>query len=364
MEGTSEEVPLLKKILGKERDVFKYLLKRLMLLPVILIFLSMLIFSLVMFLSPYERLAVFIPNADAVDSSIPFDELVEKYGLDKPFYEQYFDWLGKVLQGNLGWSPSARMPVGEALLRYFPATVELMLVGILLVFPGSIFLGTMSARRHNKLFDQISRVGTTIGVSLPEFIFGLLLMVFFYGVLGVLPPGRLSGWAEDIVYLGDFRRFTGFMLVDSLLNGNPGIFWDALKHLILPATAYSIGLLSVMQRVVRSSLLETLKKDYVTTARAKGLAESVVVNRHARRNSLLPVVTVSGGMIARMLGGTAIVETVFNYRGMGKFIVTAAQGLDFSAILGASLLIGIIIVLTNLVVDILYTILDPTVVLE
>jgi ABC-type dipeptide/oligopeptide/nickel transport system permease component len=344
--------------------VLKYLLKRLLLLPVILLFLSMLIFSLVMFLSPYERLAVFIPNSEAIDASVPMDELVAKYGLDKPFYVQYADWLGEVLQGNLGWSPSARMPVGKALRLYFPATVELMLVGMLMVFPGSIFLGTMSARRHNKLFDQVSRVATTIGVSLPEFIFGLLLLVLFYGLLGILPPGQLSGWAEDIVYLGGFKRYTGFMLLDSLLNGNLAIFWDALKHMILPAAAYSIGLLSVMQRVVRSSLLETLKKDYVTTARAKGLLESVVVKKHARRNSLLPVITVSGGMIARMLGGAAIVETVFNYRGMGMFIVTAAQGLDFSGILGASLLIGIIIVVTNLIVDVLYTILDPTVVLE
>jgi ABC-type dipeptide/oligopeptide/nickel transport system permease component len=344
--------------------VIKYLLKRLLMLPLILLFLSMLIFSLVMFLSPYERLAVFIPNADAVGSSIPFDELVTKYGLDKPFYVQYWDWLQRVAQGNLGWSPSARMPVADALKQYFPATVELMLVGGLIVFIGGIFLGTKSAAGHNKIFDQISRVGTTIGVSLPEFIFGLLLLVFFYGILGILPPGQMSSWAEDVVYLGSFRHFTGFLLLDSILNGELYIFWDVLKHLLLPAVAYSIGLLSVMQRIVRSSLLETLKKDFVTTARAKGLPESVVIKKHARRNSLLPVVTVSGSMVAKMLGGAAIVETVFNYRGMGMFIVIAAQGLDFPAILGSSLLIGVIIIITNLVVDILYTILDPTVTLE
>lgn len=344
--------------------MIKYLIKRLLLLPVILLILSMLIFSLVMFLSPYERLAVFIPNADSVGSSIPFDELVVKYGLDKPFYVQYGEWLNRVLHGNLGWSPSARMPVADALKQYFPATFELMLVGGLIVFAGGIFLGTKSATNHNKFFDQASRVGTTIGVSLPEFIFGLLLLVLFYGILGILPPGRMSAWAEDIVYLGNFRHYTGFLLLDSLLNGKLNIFWDVLKHLILPATAYSIGLLSVMQRIVRSSLLETLKKDFVTTARAKGLSESIVIRKHARRNSLLPVVTLSGSMIAKMLGGAAIVETVFNYRGMGMFIIVAAQGLDFPAILGSSLLIGVIIIVTNLIVDILYTILDPTVVLE
>jgi len=341
-----------------------YVLKRLLLLPVILFVLSALIFSLVMFLNPYERLAVFIPNADAVGSSIPFEELIARYGLDKPFYVQYYEWLGRIVHGNLGWSPSARMPVAEAIARYFPATVELMSLGAVVVFVGGILLGTYSATHHNRLFDQAARVGTSIGVSLPEFIFGLALLVIFYAWLGWFPPGRLSSWAENVVYLSGFHRYTGMNLVDSLLNGRLDVFIDALRHLILPAIAYSIGMLSTMLRLMRSSLLETLQKDYVTTARAKGLAEKVVINKHARRNALLPVVTFAGSIVAKMLGGAVIVETVFNYRGMGMFVVTAAQGLDFSAILGFSLLIGVIIVLTNLIIDVMYTILDPTVVLR
>lgn len=342
----------------------RYVLKRLMLLPVILLILSALIFSLVMFLNPYERLAVFIPNADAVGSSIPFDELVARYGLDKPFYVQYYEWLGRIAHGNLGWSPSARMPVAEAIARYFPATVELMLLGAVIIFFGGIFLGTYSATHHNQISDQVARVGTIVGVSLPEFVFGLVLLVVFYAWLGWFPPGRLSSWAEDVVYLSGFRRYTGMNLLDAILNGRFDVFIDALRHLILPAIAYSIGMLSTMLRMMRSSLLETLRKDYVTTARAKGLLEKVVIKKHARRNALLPVVTLTGSIVAKMLGGAVIVETVFNYRGMGMFIVTAAQGLDFSAILGFSLLIGLIIIVTNLVVDILYTFLDPTVVLE
>ena len=341
-----------------------YILKRLLMLPVILFILSALIFSLVMFLNPYERLAVFIPNADAVGSSVPFDELVARYGLDKPFYVQYYEWLRRVIHGNLGWSPSARMPVAEAIARYFPATVELMSLGAIIVFAGGIFLGTYSATHHNQFFDQAARVGTSVGVSLPEFIFGLALLVIFYAWLGWFPPGRLSSWAENVVYLSGFHRYTGMNLVDSILNGRFDVFLDALRHLILPAIAYSIGMLSTMLRLMRSSLLETLQKDYVTTARAKGLTENVVIKKHARRNALLPVVTFAGAIVAKMLGGAVIVETVFNYRGMGMFVVTAAQGLDFSAILGFSLLIGVIIVLTNLIIDIMYTLLDPTVVLR
>jgi peptide/nickel transport system permease protein len=341
-----------------------YILKRLLLLPVIIFFLSALIFSLVMFLSPYERLAVFIPNADAVSTSIPYEELVKTYGLDKPFYVQYFDWLKKVMHGNLGWSPSARMPVIDAIKSYFPATVELMFLGGLIVFIGGIWLGTFAATHHNQPSDQAARVATIFGVSLPEFIFGLMLLVIFYAWLGWFPPGRLSTWAEDAIELASFQSYTGMMLVDSLLNGRVDIFLDSLRHLILPAVAYSFGLLSQMLRMMRSSLLETLGKDYVTTARAKGLAEKVVIKKHARRNALLPVVTLGGTLVAKMLGGAVIIETVFNYRGMGMFIVTAAQGLDFSAILGASLLIGLIIIVTNLVIDILYTVLDPRVTLE
>ena len=341
----------------------RYVLQRLLILPVIMFVLSGLIFSLVMFLPPADRLAVFIPNADAANANIPFAELISRYGLDKPFYVQYYNWLTDVVHGNLGWSPSARMPVEEAIARYFPATVELMLLGALIVFIGGIFLGTYSAVHHNQLFDQAARVATIIGVSLPEFVFGLALLVIFYAWLGWFPPGRLSSWAENVVYLSGFHRYTGMNLIDSLLNGRLDVFVDALRHLILPATAYSIGMLSTMLRMMRSSLLETLRKDYVTTARAKGLPERVVIKKHARRNALLPVVTLAGSIVAKMLGGAVIVETVFDYRGMGMFIVTAARGLDFSAILGVSLLIGIIIVLTNLIIDILYTVLDPTVTL-
>ncbi len=342
----------------------RYVLKRLLLLPVLLLVLSMLVFSLMFFLSPYERLAVFIPNADSVGGNIPFDDLVRRYGLDRPPHVQYWNWLTNVVRGNLGWSPSARMPVGEALARFFPATVELMVLGAAIVFLGGVSLGTLAATRHNRLADQVARVGTILGVSLPEFIFGLALLVIFYAWLGWFPPGRLSSWAEDVVFLSGFRRYTGLNTLDGLLNGRPDVAVDALRHLVLPALAYSIGLLSALLRMTRSSLLETLHKEYVMTARAKGLTERIVITRHARRNALLPVVTLAGSIVARMLGGAVIVETVFNYRGMGMFIVTAAQGLDFPAILGASLLIGVVIIIVNLAIDLLYMVLDPTVQLE
>lgn len=341
-----------------------YILKRVAFLPITLVLLSVLIFSLVMLLSPYERLAVFIPDPESASANVSFEELIVRYGLDQPFHVQYWTWFKGMLKGNLGWSPSARMPVSEALVRNIPATVELMFVGVLIVFLGGISLGTYAAVHHNRLPDQIARVATIIGVSLPEFIFGLFLLVVFYSVLGWFPPGRLSSWAEDIVYLSNLKRFTGMNTLDGLLNGRMDITLDALRHIILPAFAYSLGLLSTILRLMRSSLLETLSKEYVMTARAKGLQERLVITKHARRNALLPIVTVAGSFVARMLGGAVIIETVFNYNGMGTFIVNAAQGLDFPAILGFSLVIGFVIIMTNLVIDILYVFLDPTITLE
>jgi len=341
-----------------------YILKRLLLIPILLLILSALIFSLVMFLNPYERLSVFIPNPEAAIAGIPFEELITRYGLDKPFYVQYYNWLKELFHGNLGWSASARMSVFKAISRYFPATVELMLLSALITFAGGIFLGTYAATHHNRLADQAARVATSIGVSLPEFVFGLAMLVIFYAWLGWFPPGRLSYWANEIVYLSEFKRYTGMNVIDSVLNGRIDICADALRHLILPALSYSIGLLSVVLRLMRSSLLETLGKDYVTTARAKGLLEKVVIHKHARRNALLPVITVAGSIVARMLGGAVVVEVVFNYPGMGRFIVVSAQGLDFPAILGAALLIGTLIIIVNLIIDFLYTVLNPTVTLR
>ena len=333
-------------------------------MPIFLLVLTMTAFALSMVLSPYERLAVFLPTEDQWTEEISLDDLVARYGLDKPFLEQYWEWLQGVLHGNLGWSASARMPVAEALARYVPASVELTLFAHILVFVGAISVGTYVATKHNQLPDQVIRVVGSMGVAIPGFVVALFLLVIFYGWLDVLPPGRLSTWAQDIVSAAEFHRYTRMNVLDGVLNGRFDVALDALKHLILPSIAMSTGMLSGMMRVMRSSLLETLKQDYVTTARAKGIKESVVIIRHAQRNALLPVVTMSTGAIAAIISGTVIIETIFNYRGMGKFAVDAAKALDFPAVLGVLVVVSSIIVFSTMIVDILYMILDPRVVLR
>lgn len=341
----------------------QYILKRILSIPIILFVLSVVIFSQVLFLSPSERLAVFIPSPEAFQN-ISLDELIIRYGLDEPIHMQYLNWLKQVLKGELGWSYSARMPVAQALALRIPATIELLLLGQVFIFFGGFFLGTYAAVKHNRFTDYVIRFFTVLGISFPGFVLALVLLIIFYVKLDIFPPGRLSLFAQDIVSSPEFNKYTGMYLIDSLLNRRLDVFTDALRHIILPSIAYSVGTLAAAVRLMRSSLLENMRKDYVNTARAKGLAENIVINKHIRRNAMLPFITFMGMEIPAMLGGAVIIETVFNYPGMGTFIVTAAHGLDFPAILGASLAIGFIIIIGNLIVDLLYRVLNPLINLE
>jgi len=215
--------------------------------------------------------------------------------------------------------------------------------------------------RHNRFFDQVARVFSIIGWSFPTFVFGLLVLMFFYAKLRWFPPGRLSDWAATIVNSDQFHQYTHLHTIDALLNLRFDIFWDALKHMILPILTLSYLNWALLLRITRSSMLEVLEQDYVRTARAKGLPERLVINRHARPNALIPVVTIAGLMVAGLLGGVVITETVFTYPGIGSAAAQAAIQLDVVTVLGFALFNGTVLILANLVVDILYAVIDPRV---
>src|SRR5690554_27171 len=340
-----------------------YIARRLLFLPVVLIGVTLLVFVAMSLLSPYQLVSTYIKSPEELKNQ-SLDDLVRKYGLDQPVHVRYINWMKNLLRGDLGYSASASMPVAEAIARRFPATVELALFAIVPVILGGIWLGTISAKHYNKPLDHLSRVFAIVGWSLPDFVFGLILLMVFYGVLGWFPPGRLSMWADSIVLTGDFTRYTGLNTVDSLLNGRPDIFWDSVRHLIAPVMTFSYLWWAYLLRITRSSMLEVMNKDYVRTARAKGLTEKVVMNRHVRRNAMIPVATVSGSMVLGLLGGVVIVETVFDYKGIGLLTATGAQQLDYTLVLGTTLFYGLLLVLINLVVDVLYAVIDPRVRLE
>ena len=250
-------------------------------------------------------------------------------------------------------------------MQRLPATVELVFYSIIPVILVGIWLGVISSVHHNDPLDQAIRVTAIIGWSLPTFIFGLLVLFIFYGILGWLPPGRLSTWAQYIVYTGNnFRHYTHFITFDALLNGRLDIFWDAVKHLIGPIVTLSYISWAYLLRITRSSMLDTLRKDYIRTARAKGVEENKVIYQHARKNALIPVVTVAGMMIVEMLGGVVITETVFTYPGLGYWAHSSAQQLDYGSIIGFALLFAFMMVIGNLIVDISYALIDPRVRLE
>ena len=342
-----------------------YIVRRLLLLPVVIAGVSVLIFSLMMLMSPFSRLALYVRDPDALKQGPEeLAEMVEALGLNDPAWVQYTRWMNEVLHGNFGWSESARQPVLQAITRLLPASAELTLYAAFPVVFIGIWLGKKAAVYQDMAIDHVTRVTAIVGWSFPTFVFGILMLLLFYGMHKWFPPGRLSLWASRIVYSETFTSYTGMHTVDAVLNGDLRVLGDALRHLVLPVITLAYVSWALILRLMRSSMLETLRQDYIITARSKGLSERVVVNRHAQRNALLPVTTVAGLMVANLLNGVVVTETIFNFRGLGAFAATAAVQLDMPGILGFSLFNGVLLVVTNLVVDILYASFDPRVRLE
>jgi peptide/nickel transport system permease protein len=354
--------------------MLNYTIRRLLWVPVLLFGVTILIFGMLSFLSEGERAALYVRDIPKTPGAM--DGIIKRYGLDKPIYVQYWRWLvghrdptsgeivGGILRGDFGYSRSASEPVINIIKRRFPATLELALWAVIPIIGIGVWLGVTAAVHHNKPIDQAARVFSIVGWSFPDFTFGLLLLMLFYATRRWFPPGRLSNWATQAVAEPGFRQYTHMMTIDGLLNLRPDIVIDALRHLVLPVATMSFTWNAMLVRVTRSSMLETLRQDYVTTARAKGLAEKVVIGRHARRNALIPVVTLGGATAAGLLNGVVIAETVFNYPGIGRSAAAAAVSLDVVTVLGMVMFTGLILVFANIIIDVLYVVIDPRIALD
>ena len=278
----------------------------------------------------------------------------KKYGMDKPLPVQYFIYIKNLLRGDLGESIISRRKVLDDIKDYFPATLELVGFSMLLALIIGLPLGVRSARKRGRLTDHSFRLFAVLGVSMPIFWLGLVNQLIFYGKLEVLPiDGRLD------TFLIAPARVTGLYLIDSLIAGDMEVFWDALKHLLLPGMTMAFGILAVITRMTRTSMLECLNQDYIRTARSKGLKNYRITYIHALKNAAPPILTVVGLQTGFLLAGDFLAETIFNWPGIGRYGVTAITNMDFPAIMGVTLLISLIYVLVNLVVDILYTFFDP-----
>jgi peptide/nickel transport system permease protein len=348
-----------------------YIIRRLLLVPILLFGVTVIIFGVLQFLGPVERSALYVRDFPRNDKMV--EGIIKKYGLDKPIYEQYWRWLtgvkdpitgereGGVLFGDFGYSRTASQPVIDIIKNRFPNTLDLALWAVFPMLSVGIWLGVQAAVHQNGWVDQLARIFSIVGTSFPTFVFGLLVLILFYANNGWFPPGKMSDWVSQLIYAGNFHQYTKLLTIDALLNGRLDVFADALRHMFLPILTLSYINWATFVRVTRSSMLETLRMDYVTTARAKGLKESVVINKHARPNAMISITTLAGFSIVGLLGGVVITETVFNYPGIGKAAADAAAQLDVITVLGFAVFNGLILIVANLVVDVLYGLIDPRV---
>ena len=327
-----------------------FLFKRLGLVVPTFLGITLLVFSLIRLLpgDPVEALS----GERGMDAE-RYQRLLHQFGLDRPLPVQYLDYLWKAVHGDLGLSTITHEPVFKEFMTLFPATIELSACAMLIALVLGLPAGIVAAVKRNTVWDYSVMGASLTGYSMPIFWWGLLLILTFSVTLGWTP---VSG---RIAIQFDIPPVTGFMLVDSLLSGERGAFKSALSHLVLPSIALGTIPLAVIARMTRSSMLEVLREDYVRTARAKGASSFRVVGIHALRNALIPVVTTIGLQVGTLLAGAILTETIFSWPGIGKWLVEAIHRRDYPAVQGGILLSATVIIAVNLIVDVLYGVINP-----
>lgn len=329
--------------------MIKYIAKRLIMLIPVLLGVSIMVF-IVMHLFTSDPAATILGDHATRDQ---INSLRQELGLNKPLHVQYLNFLNGILHGNLGKSIITKDSISSDIASRFPATIELAVMSILIASVFGITIGIISAVNQNKLGDFIGAGLSLAGVSMPSFWVGLLLIMLFAVELHLLPvSGRIQIGMEP-------QHITGFYMLDSILTGNAASFIDALKHIILPSITLAAYSSSVISRMTRSTMIEELKKDYIRTAKAKGIFDNAIIIKHAFRNALIPVVTVIGLQLGGLLGGAVLTETIFAWPGLGSYTVDAIMKSDYPAVQGAVMVIASTFVLINLAVDLLYACLDP-----
>ena len=304
---------------------------------------------------PADPVSVYLPQTAQGKPEI-VEAFRREWGLDKSLPEQYFTWVGNLLQGNMGDSIRTRRPVVEDLQQFLPATIELATSASMFGVVFGVSLGIVSAVWRGRLIDYFSRTFALVGVSFPVFVLALVGLSVFHVQLGLVAGhGRLDVVLDNPPYV------TGLFTVDSLLDGQWGLFLNAISHLILPSLVLGSFTAGLISRITRSSLLEVLGMDYIRTAQSKGLAQRVVILRHGMSNALIPVVTIIGLSYGSLLAGSVLTESIFSWPGIGRYAFLASTSQDFPAIMGVTMVIALIYVGVNFIIDILYFFLDPRV---
>lgn len=327
----------------------QYILRRLISLIPVLIGVSVVVFGLIRMI-PGDPVTVMLGDRARLED---IERVREELGFNRPIYEQYVEWIGRVVRGDLGYSIINRTSVARELRTRLAATLELVLFGLVIGVVVGVSIGIVSALKRNSWLDLTATAGALLGVSMPIYWLALIAIYALAVNRQIFPPSSRI----DATFI--IERTTGFMLIDTLLMGNFAYFRNALWHLILPATVLSTTVMPILARLTRASMLEVLRQDYVRTAEAKGLQPNVVVIRHALKNALLPIVTVIGLQLGGLLGGALLTETIFSWPGMGQWTYRAILSRDYPIVQAVVLTSASIYVLVNLLVDISYAYLDP-----
>ena len=326
-----------------------YILKRIFLMVIVMFGVATIVFFITHII-PADPVGAILGGNAPIER---VDEMRHQLGLDKPIPLQFIDYMKGIVHADFGISLKSSRPVLTDIINYFPATIELAVASMLFAVLVGVLLGIFSAIYRNKSIDHFSRVFSILGVSMPVFWLGLLLLLLFYYHLDLLPGG-----GRNSLFIFPLR-ITGFVLLDSLLAGNWAAFWDGLSHIVLPAFVLGYASAASIARIMRASMLDILRQDFIRTAKSKGLSKRVVIYRHALKNALIPVVTIIGLSFGSLLSGAVLTETIFSWPGLGRYIVNALLVLDYPAVTGGTLFIAFVYSLANLLVDISYAVLDP-----
>ncbi|MCF8487000.1 MAG: ABC transporter permease [Rhodobacteraceae bacterium] len=331
---------------------FGKLLERIIQLIPVLLGVSLIVFVMLA-LTPGDPVQIMVGEQSITPEQEA--ELRRDLGLDKPMVERFFIFLGNAAQFDFGQSYYHGRPVSAVIAERLPATIELSLVALIVALVTAIPLGVLAAIRKNSVLDRLATVGSLLGVSLPGFWFGILLIMLFSVHLQILPVSGRIGYASEV------PTVSGFLLIDTLLAGDVRAFGEALRYLILPAITLGLPMTAILMRVTRTSMLEVMRQDYITFAEAKGLPRRRVLFRHALKNALIPTVSVAAIEMGSLLGGNMIVETVFGWPGLGRLVVESIFLRNYPLVQAAVLLYAVTYVLLNFIADILYTVLNPRV---
>jgi ABC-type dipeptide/oligopeptide/nickel transport system permease component len=315
----------------------------------VLLGISFLVF-LLMHIAPGDPISLLLGD-DATPSDI--ERTRRELGLDKPLLVQYWDFLSRAVQGDFGRSLKFNEPVMKLVVERLPATIELAFISLIVAIIIAVPLGVYSAIKHNSLFDHAGMSVALIGVSLPNFWLGIMLIYFLGGQLNLLPV------AGRIEYGIEVRPVTHLYLIDTLIAGNLTAFWSALQHLLMPAFTLGTSLAAIVTRISRSSVLEVMRQDFITTARAKGLSEKAVIWRHMLRNAMITIVTILGLQLGALLNGSVITETVFSFPGIGDLLIQSISARDYKLTQVLILFFAVMYFAVNLLTDFLYSWIDP-----